>query len=187
MVLMAVIPDIIACDGSEVRLWLSCCRASHTTGNLLPLPKADGVGMLLLLTMVCHKLCDMLAQSTLMTPTIKKCLHSDLTIRLSYCSFCKFGLWNSQRHCGADGKLGMLRHCWVCSCSPFQAECKADQQWDIEYSARPLVQGSAVPLHLLRGGSSQCPFFTQAHEGGVYIGAFQEWARWNIRCSEVHV
>ena len=148
---MAVIPGIISCDGSEVQLWLSCCTAIHTTESLLSLPKADVVGTLLFPTMVCHKPCEMLTKSTLTTLAIKKCLYSDLTTRLSYCPFRKFTLWSSQRHCRADGKLGTFGHCWACSCSPFQAEGKAGQQWDIEYSARPLVQGSGVPLHPLRG------------------------------------
>lgn len=82
---------------------------------------------------------EILAKSTLMTLAIKKCLYSDLTIRLSYCSFCKFRLQSCQRYCRADGKLGVLAHCWTRSSSPFQAECEADLQWDIEYSARPLV------------------------------------------------
>lgn len=60
MVLMAVIGDIISYEGSEVQLCLSCCIASHTTGRLLPLPKADVMGILLFSAMVCHKPCEML-------------------------------------------------------------------------------------------------------------------------------
>lgn len=147
---MAVIPDI-SCDGSEVQLWLSYCRASHTAGSLLPLPKAVVVDTLLFPTMVGHKPCEILAKSTVMALSVKKCLYSDLTIRLSYCSFCRF-------KGAAEQKLGVLGHCWTCSSSPFQPECKADIQRDVECSVRPLVQGSVAPLHPFAGGKLSVPF-----------------------------
>lgn len=171
--LTAVIPDI-SCDESEVQLWLSCCRASCTTGSLLPLPEADVVGMLLFPTMVCYKPCEILAKTTLVTLAIKKCLYSDLSIRLSYGPFCKHSLWSRQRYCRANGKLSVLGHCWTCSCSHFQAECKADLQWSVGLadSARPLVQGSVVPLQPLGGGALSALSSGQAHQEGVYLGAF---------------
>lgn len=126
------------------------------------------VGTFLFPTMVCHKPCEMLAKSKLMRLAVKKkkkCLYSDLTLRLSYCSFCKFRLWSSQRHCKADKKLGMLRYCWACLRSPFQAEHKANQQWDTEYSEGHWCK-VVLCLCVPSGWKLSMTFLMKAQEGG---------------------
>lgn len=166
MVLMALIPDMIPSDGCAVQLWLSCCRTSHTVGSLLAPPKADGAATLLFPTTLRHKPREMPAKSTLMTLAIKKCLYGDLTTSLSYHPFCAFKTAEQPKSLQSRQEAGHMRASLGTILQPLPGW--ADQQRDVEYSARPR-QGSVVPLDPL-GGKISVPF--------LHTGPRRRGVRW---------